>query len=207
MLLQNIICASRQLIVSSAACLYFLRPRTQLVQSIGAHWSIQLLVEAKHFDFATWWLVVQWCTCHFSGELFTNSKHAKWEFEERSCIMQPRTSYRFGQDKDITTYQMSWGVLFWRAAVSNDGCHHLHGSPPHLVSADNQKRAVGALKLCIKKTRWTEMNVDCRYHYLTSHRDCLTISSKICLGIIRENMIVLFVLDLRMQNAKEVQIQ
>ena len=44
---------------------------------------------------------------HFIGELLTNSKHAKWEFEERSCIMQPRTSYRFGQDKDITTYQMS----------------------------------------------------------------------------------------------------
>ena len=44
-----------QLIISSVACLYFLRPRTQLVQSSGAHWSIQLLVEAKHFDFATWW--------------------------------------------------------------------------------------------------------------------------------------------------------
>ena len=104
---------------------------------------------------------------HFIGELLTNSKHAKWEFEERSCIMQPRTSYRFGQDKDITTYQMSWGVLFWRAAVSNDGCHHLHGSPPHLVSADNQKRTVGALKLCIKKTRLMEMNVDTILSHLT----------------------------------------
>ena len=75
-----------QLIISSVACLYFLRPRTQLVQNSGAHWRIQLLVGAKHFDFATWWLLVQWCTCHFSGELLTNSKHAKWEFEERSHV-------------------------------------------------------------------------------------------------------------------------
>ena len=35
------------------------------------------------------------------------------------------------------------GVLFWRAAVSNDGCHHLHRLAPHLVTADTQNRAVG----------------------------------------------------------------
>ena len=46
---------------------------------------------------------------------------------------------KFGQRQRHHHFQRSWGVLFWRAAVSNDGCHHLRGFAPKMETADISK--------------------------------------------------------------------